>query len=111
MEMTMTESGPGTAILKPVGKLNMASAPHFKEGITVALDRGLTRIVVDLSEIDFMDSSGLGAIINGLKSTREQGGDLRLAAVSWQANLVLKLTNMDQVFSTHDDARTAFADA
>jgi anti-sigma B factor antagonist len=110
MEMTMTESGPGTAILKPVGRLNMASAPHFKEGVTVALDRGLTRIVVDLSEIDFMDSSGLGAIINGLKSTREQGGDLRLAAVSWQANLVLKLTNMDQVFGMHDDARSAFSD-
>lgn len=111
MEMTMTENGPGMAILKPVGRLNMATAPHFKEGITVALGRGLTRIVVDLSEIEFMDSSGLGAIINGLKSAREQGGDLRLAAVSWQANLVLKLTNMDQVFGVHDDARTAFADA
>ncbi|GHF20247.1 STAS domain-containing protein [Pseudolysinimonas yzui] len=110
MEMTITESGPGTAVLKPVGRLNMASAPHFKEGIRVALGRGFTRIVVDLSEIDFMDSSGLGAIINGLKSAREQGGELRLAAVSWQAGLVLKLTNMDQVLSVHEDARTAFAD-
>jgi len=106
----MTESGPGMAILKPVGRLNMASAAHLKEGVAVALGRGLTRIVVDLSEVDFMDSSGLGAIVNGLMSARVQGGDLRLAAVSWQANLVLKLTNMDQVFVVHDDARTAFAD-
>lgn len=110
MEMTMTQLGSGVAILKPVGRLNMVSAPHFKEGVTMALGQGATRIVVDLSEVDFMDSSGLGAIINGLKSAREAGGDLRLAAVSWQAKLVLSLTNMDQVLVLHDDARTAFTD-
>jgi anti-sigma B factor antagonist len=110
MEITLQEIGGGIAVLHPVGRLNMVSASRLRDSVAAAVARGDTRIAIDLSEVDFMDSSGLGAIIGALKTVRQEGGDLRIAAPSWQVQLVLQLTNMDRVLIAHDNAETAFAD-
>lgn len=100
--------GDGVTVLKLVGKLNMVSAPHLREVITSAVIAGNSRVAIDLTDVDFMDSSGLGALINGLKSTRQLGGDLRIASPTEQVQLVLELTNIDRVLKTYENAETAF---
>jgi anti-sigma B factor antagonist len=55
------------------------------------------------------DSSALGALIGGLKTTRQAGGDLRLCSPTEQVNLVLRLTNMERVLICHDKAEEAFS--
>lgn len=100
--------GDGIAVLKLVGKLNMVSAPQLREVISSAVLAGNPRIAVDLSDVDFMDSSGLGALVNGLKSTRQAGGDLRIASPTEQVKLVLELTNLDRVLTAYDNAEEAF---
>lgn len=102
--------GSGVAVLKLEGKLNMVSAPHLRQEVHSAVAAGNTKVVIDLSAIDFIDSSGLGALINGLKSTRQAGGDLRIAGPTEQVRLVLELTNMDRVLNAYDDAETAFSE-
>ena len=62
---------------------------------------GKARLVVDLHAVDFIDSSGLGALIGGLKPARQQGGDLRIAAAGDQVRAVLKLTNLDRILSPY----------
>jgi anti-anti-sigma factor len=57
--------------------------------------------VVDFSDVVFIDSSGLGALIAGLKATRRSGGDLRIAHVPEQVMTVLRLTNLDRVLRAH----------
>ncbi|MCU1534627.1 MAG: anti-sigma factor antagonist, partial [Glaciihabitans sp.] len=70
-----------------------------------------SRVVVDLTRVEFMDSSGLGALVSGMKAARLAGGDLRIASPTEQVKLVLQLTNMDRVLPAYDDAETAFANA
>jgi anti-sigma B factor antagonist len=87
----------------------MVSAARLREAVTSTVAKGHTRIAVDLAGVDFMDSSGLGALISGLKTTRQAGGDLRIAAPSEQVKLVLQLTNMERVLLAHERAETAFS--
>ena len=68
-----------TAVLQPTGRLNMVAAPALKSQIEESVGAGRDRIVVDFSDVIFIDSSGLGALISGLKATRQAGGDLRIA--------------------------------
>lgn len=102
--------GGGVTVLKLEGKLNMVSAPHLRQEVHSAVTAGNTKVVIDLTAVDFIDSSGLGALINGLKSTRQAGGDLRIAGPTEQVRLVLELTNMDRVLNAYENAETAFSE-
>lgn len=95
----MTETH--TAVLQPTGRLNMVAAPAFKNLVEETVAAGQSRIVVDLGFVTFIDSSGLGALISGLKATRQAGGDLRIADVPEQVMTVLRLTNLDRVLRVH----------
>jgi len=97
----------GVAVIRSEGRLNMATAPELRSVVSDCVTAGHSRIVVDLSAITFMDSSGLGALIGGLKTARQAEGDLRIAAPTEQVATVLGLTNLDRVlrpFPTIEDA-------
>ena len=94
-------------VLACTGRLNMVSANHLREAVRGVVADGATRVVVDLAETTFIDSSGLGALIAGLKETRQVGGDLRIAAAGEQVRTVLRLTSLDQVLKPYDDVATA----
>ena|SRR5215210_3227909 len=96
MEMSV-ERAEGYAVLRPEGRLNMVAAPRLRSSIERLVQDGNTRVVLDLDDVSFMDSSGLGAVIAGLKGARQAGGDLRLAAVGEQIRTVMRLTNLDRV--------------
>jgi anti-anti-sigma factor len=98
------------AVLHPMGRLNMVAAPAFKSQVEETVESGRSRIVVDLAEVTFIDSSGLGALIAGLKATRQAGGDLRLAEVPEQVMTVLRLTNLDRVLRAHPSVADASDD-
>ena len=87
----------GVTVLRPEGKLNMVAAPKLRQQIADAVGTGQTRLVIDLSGTDFLDSSGLGALVAGLKAARQAGGDLRIACPGEQIRLVLDLTSMTGV--------------
>ncbi|MBO3664819.1 STAS domain-containing protein [Microbacterium stercoris] len=89
------------------GRLNLVSAGSLKSRIDALVAGGTSRLVIDLTAVDFIDSSGLGALIGGLKTARQAGGDLRLAAASEQVLAVLGLTNLDRIltpYATVDEA-------
>ncbi|KAA1416839.1 STAS domain-containing protein [Nocardioides humilatus] len=97
----------GVVVLSTSGRFNMMSAPRVKTRIDETVAAGSARIVVDLSEVDFIDSSGLGALIGGLKTARQAGGDLRIAAAGEQVVTVLKLTNLDRILTPFDTVEDA----
>lgn len=98
------------AVLRPSGRLNMAAAPTLKTLVDATVAAGQHRIVVDLSDTTFVDSSGLGALIGGLKVARSADGDLRIAAVPEQVRAVLRLTNLDRVLQAHPTVADATHD-
>jgi anti-sigma B factor antagonist len=95
------------AVIRLRGRLTMVNAAALRSTVTAALEAGRTRIVLDLSDCEFIDSSGLGAVIGGLKTARQAGGDLRIAALTVQVSTVLQLTNLDRVLRPYDSVAEA----
>ncbi|MEO5851861.1 MAG: STAS domain-containing protein [Nocardioides sp.] len=89
------------AVLRCTGRLNMSAAPGLRTAVDELVGQGASRIVIDLSDTSFVDSSGLGALVGGLKSARQAGGDLRIAGAAEQVRTVLALTNLDRVLTPH----------
>ncbi|KUI36018.1 anti-anti-sigma factor [Mycobacterium sp. IS-1590] len=105
---TRRTTSSGAVVVKPEGRLNMVAAPALRKELHGLIEGGNTRLVVDLSATEFIDSSGLGALISGLKLARQAGGDLRIAAPTTQVETVLSLTNLDRVLRAHPTADAAF---
>ena len=100
----MRTTANGAVVLRPEGRLNMVAAPDLREQLHSLVRAGNTRIVVDLSAVETIDSSGLGALISG----RQGGGDLRISAPSEQALAVLELTNLNRVLKATDSPDSPF---
>jgi anti-sigma B factor antagonist len=109
--MSFEEVDQGThVVLAPEGKFNLVAAPALKARIDDLVAAGRTRLVVDLQAVDFIDSSGLGALIGGLKSARQHGGDLRIVDAGDQVRAVLKLTNLDRILTPYATVEEALHD-
>jgi anti-sigma B factor antagonist len=98
-----------TQVVRAHGDLDLYVAPEFKRRLAETIEAGKTRIVVDLTDAAFMDSTALGVLIGTLKRLRVRGG--ALAVVSDQPTIlrILELTGMDQVFDLHATAGEALA--
>ncbi|MHC2998409.1 STAS domain-containing protein [Microbacterium sp. HJ5] len=96
------------AVIRPEGRLTATSVPQLRKAVDELVSGGSPRIVVDLGGTEFVDSSGLGALIGGLKAARLAGGDLRIAATTEPVRRVLKLTNLDRVLRDHPTPESAF---
>lgn len=105
---TSTQAANGSLVVRCQGRLNMITAPELRDLVGESVTAGKTRIVVDLADVDFMDSTGLGALVAALKQTRQAGGDLRIASPGTQVSMVLKLSNIDRIFGFYPDAEAAF---
>jgi anti-sigma B factor antagonist len=110
MELETDQLGPSTARVICRGRFNMSAAPDFRRSLDDVLESGRSRVVVDLAGTSFIDSSGLGALIAGLKKARQAGGDLRIAGPSEQVKMVLDLTNLSRVLRPHADVAAATRD-
>jgi anti-sigma B factor antagonist len=106
MRIVTTREGEAV-VLQLDGRLNMVAAPKVRGAVDRLVEVGDARIVVDLSRTEFMDSSGLGALIGALRSARQAGGDLRIACVGEQVATVLSLTNLARVLRPHDTVQAA----
>jgi anti-sigma B factor antagonist len=96
------------AVIRPEGRLTATTVPQLRTAVDELVAAGSSRIVVDLGATEFVDSSGLGALIGGLKAARLAGGDLRIAAMTEPVRRVLKLTNLDRVLRDHPTVESAF---
>ncbi len=70
-------------------------------------ERGEKRVVVDLARVQTMNSSGLGALISGLNTMRQAGGELKLAVVNEKVERLLTITKLRTVFDCHDTVNEA----
>ncbi|WP_026535516.1 STAS domain-containing protein [Arthrobacter sp. H14] len=110
MNFTVDTAAESYAEVKGAGRLNMVSAAKLREVVSDVVAGGSNHVVINMAEMDFMDSSGLGALIGCLKIARQAGGDLRIANVQSQVKMVLELTNMNRVLTPYDNVEAAFAD-
>jgi anti-anti-sigma factor len=95
---TVENQDDATSVVRLGGRLDITSAAEAKRLFAETVQAGTARLVVDLGGITFIDSSGLSALVSGLRSCRQAGGDLRIAEAGEQPKAVFALTSLDQVF-------------
>src|SRR3954453_15368123 len=97
MESIVDSRPKGIGVVRLIGRLDLLSAAGVRQRLGAAVAEGNHRLIVDLAEVSFIDSSGLGALIGGLKAARLAGGGLRIARPTEQATFILELTALNRV--------------
>jgi anti-sigma B factor antagonist len=94
----------GTIIVKPEGnRLDILVAAEFRTRLLELIDSGQHRVIVDLGGVNFIDSSGLGALVSALKTLKllKGGGDVRLANLQPPVVSLLEIIRLHRVFSSY----------
>jgi anti-sigma B factor antagonist len=96
-----TTPGSDRYILTVSGEVDLATSPELDTAIIAAIESGTTSVVIALTDVSFMDSSGLGVIVRGLKRCREADKDLDLVITNDRVLKVFGITGLDQVIPIH----------
>ncbi len=89
------------------GEVDVATSPALQRSLAELVERRPELVVADLTEVSFIDSTGLGVLVDAVQSIRAGGGDLRLVVTQPQIIKLLELTGLDEVFSVASSARDA----
>jgi len=106
MELLAEHLSDATLITVNENRIDAACAIAFKDRMRELTKEGPARIVVDMAQVNFVDSSGLGAIVAAMKALGD-GQKMELAALSVTVDKVFRLTRMDTVFDIHHSAAIA----
>jgi anti-sigma B factor antagonist len=109
MELSNTTQGNGVLVIECAEEnLDASNVRAFRDAMQ-ALIKTQSRVVLDMSRLKFVDSSGLGALIACLRDTNGRKGDFRLCGMSSSVRALFELMRMHRVFSIHDSVEGAVA--
>jgi anti-sigma B factor antagonist len=108
-ELIDVDRGGAVPVVTPrMKRLDASVAPAFKQAVVQVVEAGDRRLVLDLSGVEFLDSSGLGALVSVLKAAGSQGA-LAVCGARGAVLSLFKLTRMDKVFEIHAARADALA--
>ena len=93
------------------GEIDVYTAPKLREQLVDLVTDGTYHIVVDMENVDFLDSTGLGVLVGGLKRVRSHDGSLRLVCTQERILKIFRITGLTKVFPIHDSVADAVAAA
>lgn len=98
-------------VIQVAGEVDATSAGLLREALTVAMSEGTPRLVADLSQVDFMDSTGLGVLVGRLKAVRQLGGSLHCVVTAERVQRIFNATGLERVIPLHVSLEEAIAAA
>lgn len=98
---------PEVTVVAVAGQIDLYTAPHLRHTLDGLIAQGHTRLVVDLREVDFIDSTGLGVLVARHRLLRHQDGWMHLVATSERVLRVVAITGLDTVFVVGDSVEAA----
>jgi len=98
----------GRIVVSLAGEIDLENAGEVRKALLAALKQKKD-LLVDLSDVGYIDSSGIASLVEGLQVARKQKNELSLVAVSPRALRVLELARLDKVFAIYPDVTAAFA--
>ena len=100
----MTQTHGDHAVMSVAGEIDLYTAPKLHSALTTALaEGGPIQLVVDMTGVDFCDSTGMNVLLAAHRRAREAGGDLMLAAPRPAVRKVLQVTGLESVFTVLED--------
>lgn len=110
MDLTLaTREEDGRAIVAVGGEIDVYTAPKLRDQITELVSGGSYNIVIDLEAVEFLDSTGLGVLVGGLKKVRAHDGSLELVCSQERLLKIFRITGLAKVFVIHDSADPSVA--
>jgi anti-sigma B factor antagonist len=108
MELSLaTRERAGHTVVEVRGEVDIYTSSLLRERLVEVVEGGARQVVVDLSQVDFLDSSGLGVLVGALKRLRTVGGDLSLVCTREKLLKIFRITALDRVFSLHQTVDAA----
>ncbi|WP_457650062.1 STAS domain-containing protein [Profundibacter sp.] len=107
MQLEPTPRDDALVVTALMDRIDAAIAIQFKDDLRTVTENGPPRVVLDLSHVDFLDSSGLGAVVAAMKLLAPEQ-KLELAGLGTNVEKVFRLTRMDSVFTIHSTVDAAF---
>ncbi|NPA05796.1 MAG: STAS domain-containing protein [Chloroflexi bacterium] len=109
MNVKIEHPQPNIAVVRPKGRIDAATSSQFRDLLRRLPSQGVEHVIIDLRDVSFMDSSGLSALVAGLKLIRRKGGALVLVGPQPPVRMALQLTMLDRVFRIYNSLRDAVA--
>ena len=97
----------GHTVVSPQGEIDFATGPQLKDAITELLVAGEVHLVIDLLAVDFIESTGLGALIGGRRRAHALKGSLVLVCTEQQMLKIFRITGLDKVFRIYETVEAA----
>src|ERR1051325_7181054 len=91
----------GVAVIALGGEVDVYTSPRVQEEIVNLLNGGTHKLIVDLTGVEYLDSTGLGVLIGGLKRARERDGDLKLICDNVRILRIFEITGLTKIFDIH----------
>ena len=101
----------GVPVLTVRGEVDVATAPRLRQQLVEMAASGPDTVVIDLDPVDFLDSTGLGVLVSGLKRFRTVGGDLLISCNQPRVLKVFEITGLTEVFGIQETVAAAVAAA
>jgi anti-sigma B factor antagonist len=96
-----------TDVLTLRGEIDVYTAPRLRQAIIDLVEGGARHIVVDMGAVDFLDSTGLGVLVGGLKRVKVQDGELSIVTSQDKIRKIFDITGLNKVFPIHDSLDAA----
>jgi anti-sigma B factor antagonist len=110
VDLTLATNEVGDATIIAVGgEIDVYTAPKLRDKITELVADGVYDIIVDMEAVEFLDSTGLGVLVGGLKKVRAHDGSLELICTQDRLLKIFRITGLAKVFVIHDSADGALA--
>lgn len=107
--LEVDESRAPYTVLAVKGEVDVYTAPRLREKLVELVSQGKLKVIVDLEGVDFLDSTGLGVLVGGLKRLRSHEGDLQLVCTQQRILKVFEITGLTKVFAIHESVDAAVA--
>ena len=112
MDLTLdTREVGGRTIVAVGGEIDVYTAPKLRDRITELVADGVYDLVIDMEAVEFLDSTGLGVLVGGLKKVRAHDGSLELVCTQDRLLKIFRITGLAKVFAIHGSADSAVASA
>jgi anti-sigma B factor antagonist len=103
LEVTTRDVGDYT-VIKLKGEVDIYTAPSLRETIVDSVEKERYKIAVDLDEVDFLDSTGLGVLVGGLKRVKQHDGELGIICNQEKILRIFKITGLTKIFNIYESA-------
>ena len=111
MDLTLaTRDADGKTIVAVGGEIDVYTAPKLRDKITELVAAGVYDLVIDMEKVDFLDSTGLGVLVGGLKKVRAHDGSMRLICNQERLLKIFRITGLAKVFAIHGSQADALAE-